>query len=82
MKSLLLVGGLLGWGIGMGFSLLHGNSWPVCLWHGGLTAYLTALLTRWWGRAWRKNLEQSVQEREAAANDILTTATTPKVSRT
>jgi hypothetical protein len=81
MKSLLLVGGLLGWGVGMGFSLLHGNSWPVCLWHGGLTAYLTALLVRWWGRAWRKSLEQSIQEREEADNAILPATTTPNVSR-
>jgi len=65
----------------MGFSLLQGDSWPVCLWHGGLTAYLTALLTRWWGRAWRKNLEQSVQERDDAADAILPSAPTPKASR-
>jgi hypothetical protein len=66
----------------MGFSLQQGNSWPVCLWHGGLTAYLTALLTRWWGRTWRKSLEQSVQQREEAGNAILPAVITPKVSRT
>ena len=81
MKSLLLVGGLLGWGVGMGFSLLQGNSWPAGFWHGCLAAYLTALLLRWWGRAWRKSLAQSLQEREEAENAMLPTITTPKVSR-
>jgi hypothetical protein len=82
MKSLLLLGGGLGLGVGMGFSYLQGDSWPACLWHGCLAAYLTALLVRWWGRSWRKNREQSLEAREAAGLPILPTANTPKVSRT
>ncbi len=82
MKSLLLVSGFLGWGVGMSSSFMQGYSWPASLWRGCLAAYVTALLMRWWGRAWRKSLAQSVQEREEAAQAILPTATTPKVSRT
>jgi hypothetical protein len=82
MKSLLLVGGLLGWGVGMGVSLEKGNSLPASFWHGCLAAYFTALLMRWWGRAWRKSLEQSIQERQENENNVLPTTTTPKVSRT
>jgi hypothetical protein len=81
MKSLLLIGGLLGWGAGMGFSYLQGNSWPACFWHGCLAAYFAALLMRWWGRAWRKSLEQSLQERELADEALLPVAITPKTSR-
>jgi hypothetical protein len=81
MKSLLLVGGILGWGVGMGFSFIQGNSLPACLWHGCLAAYFSALLMRWWGRAWRKSLAQSLQEREEAENAVLPAVTTPKVSR-
>jgi hypothetical protein len=81
MKSLLLLGGLLGWGVGMGISLNQGDSLMTCLWHGCLAAYLTALLMRWWGRTWRKSLEQSLHERQEAENAILPSATTPKVSR-
>jgi hypothetical protein len=44
MKSLLLVGGSLGSGVGMSFSCVQGYSWPSCFWH---------------GCAWRKSLEQS-----------------------
>ena len=65
----------------MGASFLQGNSWPGSFWHGCLAAYCAALLMRWWGRAWRKSLEQSLQEREEAEQNILPAATTPKVSR-
>jgi len=82
MKSLLLVGGLTGWGLGMGFSYLQGTPWPACLWHGCVAAYLSALLLRWWGRVWRKSLAQSVQEREQAQDAIVPTTNTLKASRT
>jgi hypothetical protein len=82
MKSLLLVGGLIGWVIGMGFSLIKGNSLPVSLWHGCLAAYVTAMLMRWWGHTWRKSLAQSLQEREEAESAVTPAVTTPKVSRT
>jgi len=82
MKSLLLVGGLIGWGLGMGFSYYQGSTWPACLWHGCVAAYLSALLMRWWGRVWRTSLAQSVREREQAQETMLTTTNTPKVSRT
>ena len=82
MKSLLLVGGALGWVVGMGFSYSRGNGWPACFWHGCLAAYLTALLMRWWGLAWRKSLAQSLLEQEKAEHAIAAPIfTTPKVSR-
>jgi hypothetical protein len=81
MKSLLLAGGALGWAVGMGVSYLRGQSWTDSLWHGCLAAYLTALLMRWWGRAWRKGLEQSLQDREKAESAIAPAMTIPKVSR-
>jgi hypothetical protein len=82
MKSLLLVGGLLGWGLGMGSSFIHGADWPASLWRGCVAAYLCALLMRWWGRVWRKSLEQAVQEREQAQDSLVPTVNTPKPSRT
>jgi len=83
MKLLLLVGGLAGLAVGMGSSLCQGNAWPACFCRGCLAAYLTALLLRWWGRAWRKSLEQSLEERENAnnSNSILPATNTPKVSK-
>jgi hypothetical protein len=82
MKSLLLVGGLLGWGVGVGASSLQGDAWATCFWHGCLAAYLTALLMRWWGRAWRTSLQQSLQEREKAEQAMPPAPIIPKPSRT
>jgi hypothetical protein len=82
MKSLLLVGGLLGWGVGMGASYLKGNTWPTCFWHGCLAAYLTAWLARWWGRVWRSILQQSLLAREKAEQAMPATTITSKAART
>jgi hypothetical protein len=65
MKSLLLIGGLLGFGIGFAFSWMKENAWPSILWHACLSAYLTGLLMRWWGRAWIKGLSDATIERRA-----------------
>ena len=62
MKLLLLIGGLLGFGIGFLFSWVQDSSWPCCLWHACLAAYVASLLMRWWGRAWRKSLAESLAE--------------------
>ena len=62
MKLLLLIGGLIGFGIGLVFSWAQESSWPTCLWHASLAAYFSGLLLRWWGRAWRRNLEQALLE--------------------
>ncbi|MGA2176740.1 MAG: hypothetical protein ABSH38_17325 [Verrucomicrobiota bacterium] len=78
MKSLLFVGGVLGFGIGASVSFLHADSWPTCLWHGSLAAYVTAMLMRWWGQAWRRNLEQALLERENTPSPLLPTSTPPK----
>jgi hypothetical protein len=66
MKLLLVIGGLLGFGIGLLFSWAEQSSGPACLWHACLAAYLTAVLMRWWGIAWRKSLIESMQERQAS----------------
>lgn len=67
MRALLVMGGLLGFGIGLLFSWAQASAWPACLWHGALAAYLTAWLMRWWGGAWRKNLEAALRERQSLA---------------
>ncbi len=65
MRLLLLIGGLLGFGIGLLVSWAEESSAPACLWHACLAAYLTALLMRWWGGAWRRNLVDALRERQS-----------------
>ena len=78
MKSLLLIGGLLGFVVGLAFSWVQRSPWPASFWHACVTAYLTGLLFRWWGRAWRKNLEQVLTERQSLAQQT----SQPLVSKT
>jgi hypothetical protein len=70
MKALLLIGGILGFGIGLIFSWAQESAWPSCLWHACLAAYLAGLLLRWWGRAWRKNLGMVLSENRSQTAPI------------
>jgi hypothetical protein len=63
MKLLLLIGGLLGFGIGFAFSWVKQNAWPSILLHACAGAYLGGLLFRWWGRTWLKSLAAAADER-------------------
>jgi hypothetical protein len=67
MKVLLLIGGMLGFSIGLLFSWAEDGSSSTCLWHACLAAYATAVLMRWWGDSWRRNLADSLRERQAKA---------------
>jgi hypothetical protein len=64
MKSLLLLGGLLGFLIGLGLSWAQQSPWPSCLWHACVAAYLSGLVLKWWGNSWRRGLEQAFEERQ------------------
>jgi hypothetical protein len=68
MRFLLLIGGLLGFAIGLIFSWAQASAWPTSLWHACVAAYVAGLLMRWWGRAWRKNLENALKERQTLAS--------------
>jgi hypothetical protein len=66
----LLAGGLLGFSIGLLFSWAEESTGAACLWHACLAAYLTAVLMRWWGQAWRRGLVDALRERQAKAETI------------
>lgn len=63
MKLLLLMGGLLGFAIGIGFGLVHEQSLPSALVHACVALYIGAMLMRWWGRVWIKALQDAHKER-------------------
>jgi len=62
----MLIGGLLGFSVGLLFSWAEEGSGSICIFHACMAAYVTAFLLRWWGTAWRKGLVESLQERQSA----------------
>ena len=66
MKLIMVLGGLIGFSIGVGFSWAQGSSWPSVIWRAAIAALLAGMLLRWWGRLWIKCLQESFQERQAA----------------
>ena len=81
MKSLMLIGALVGFLTGIAFSLAQDNSWPTSLWHACAAAYVGGLLMRWWGRAWRNNLKRVLEERQNAPAPMHPLTSLPKASK-
>ena len=66
LRSLLLLGALLGFLTGTALGLLNQSSWPEILWRSALAALAIGILFRWWGKCWTQNLRSAQQERLAA----------------
>lgn len=67
MKLLIVLGGLLGFCIGFLFSWAEQGSGAICFFHASLAAYVTAVLMRWWGTAWKKGLAEAMAERHSTS---------------
>jgi hypothetical protein len=63
MKLLLLIGGLLGFGIGLTVGLTRSQPLGPALLQACIALYIGALLMRWWGRVWTRALQESQRER-------------------
>ena len=71
MKKMMILGGLLGFLIGMGFGFAGQNDWVSILLKACVAAYLTGLMMRWWARMWVRCLRYAFKEklsREEAAS--------------
>jgi L-asparagine transporter-like permease len=81
MKSLMILGGLIGFGLGLGVGLAHGGAWPDVFWRASVAALLAGLVLRWWGRVWVRSLQESFRERGAggAKPDPVSTPNRAKV---
>ena len=66
MKLLVLIGGIVGFGVGLVSGVSAECSWPTTIWHACLATCIAALLARWWGRIWIQSLKQSYGERLVA----------------
>lgn len=68
MKKMMIMGGLVGFGIGVVTGLVKEISWPALFLRACVTALLSGLLFRWWGRVWIGGLKDSLAQAAAARN--------------
>lgn len=67
MKSLMLIGGMCGFLMGMLSALSQSCSGAAVLWRASVAAYLTGFLVRWLGKVWLVNFSEVQQRRLAEA---------------
>ena len=62
MKKLMMLGGLLGFSIGLVFGLAYGSSWPSIIWRASVATLCAGWLIRWWGGVWVRSLRDGYAE--------------------
>ncbi len=65
MKSLMILGGMIGLVIGLAFGLAHRSPWPDALWRAAAAALAAGVMMRWWGRVWIKSLRAAHEQQHA-----------------
>jgi hypothetical protein len=78
MKPLMILGSLVGFVIGAGFSLAGNCPWPTVLWRACVGALLAGMLARWCGRIWLEGLQNAIENRRYP-RPILKVETKPAV---
>lgn len=63
----MILGSLVGFIIGAGFSLAGACPLPTALGRACVAALLAALLTRWWSHVWLDGLQNAIENRHLAA---------------
>lgn len=78
MKVWMLLGGVIGFLIGITFGLAQGSQWPAVLWRASAAALAAGILLRWWGNMWIKSLQQANRDRLAAAREAVESPDNPR----
>lgn len=76
IRTLMLLGALTGFAIGVGFGLARQGDTKWIFLKACVAAYLAALLMRWWGRIWIRSIREMHQEQselEKATQDEVPT---------
>ena len=68
MKLIMVLGGLIGFGIGLASALAGGPGGLQAggLWRAALTALLGGILLRWWGQLWVQCLRDAQKQRQVS----------------
>jgi hypothetical protein len=67
MKRLMILGGIVGFVIGIAFGGAEQSAWPAAFWKSCAAALISGMLLRWWGRVWVSGLKQSLGKRSSEA---------------
>ena len=81
MRIWMILGGLIGFIIGISFGLAQGSAWPSVIWRASIAMFLAGVVFRWWGRLWIRSLQQAHRERLSNPEKANGSASEPK-SRT
>jgi hypothetical protein len=66
MRSLLILGGFVGFLLGIIVGVTGGTSWPTILWRSSIGALVGGLVFRWWGVLWMRSLDDAQRQRQDA----------------
>jgi hypothetical protein len=64
MKSFMILWAIVGFFIGIGFSLAGDCPWSTAFWRGCVAALGAAILARWWGNVWLDGLRDAIKQRQ------------------
>jgi hypothetical protein len=78
MRLWMILGGLIGFLIGVSFGIAQGSAWPAVIWRASVATFLAGVVLRWWGGVWIRSLQQAQGERLLAAEAKPGTATRGK----
>jgi hypothetical protein len=67
MRLLMLLGGFIGFLIGILMGAAQGSDWAGVLWRSSVAALLAGVVLRWWGKVWTRSLVQAQRERQSRA---------------
>ena len=68
MKSMMILGAILGFILGAGSSLAANCTSSTVFWHAGVTALVGGVLARWCGRMWLSGLADAIEQQHRARN--------------
>jgi hypothetical protein len=69
MKSHIILGSILGFLVGAGFSLADQCTWATALWRACVAALVAAILTRWWSKIFLQSLGDAIRQRRQASSN-------------
>ena len=64
MKSLMIIGAVIGFGTSTVLGLLCQSDWTGILGRGSVAALGAGWMMRWWGRTWLKELRTALEQRQ------------------